>query len=304
MISFEHLIVQENISESFTSIQKQHYRILFLVIASKSEVYDSFLRGWREIMKDSVFQSNIRCFFVFSDPLISCDLLVSEDTITYKCEESLRPGIFLKTTAALWYCDQHFDYDFLIRTNLSSFFHVPELLDFLQEKPLSSVIYTPVQLILKNHSHINSLWGSYWEKIELYFSKDLIEKLGDMFPFLDGACFIWSRDIVTIFLEEIVTDTVFKNQNGTEIDFFSIPDDVLISILLIRIIHDKKKNYEFSNIFDSIFICNQFVSPLDIPEHVFFIRNRTDFIFGNRNIDILNFVNQIRYFYCRYSFLL
>lgn len=303
MISFDNIVVKDNFLNDSDKNENTHYKLIILVIASIGEPYDTFLRCWKEVVQNSDSNWGVKCFFVFSDPSLSVDLSVSDDTIIYKCEESLRPGILFKTIAAMWYCNKTFSYDYILRTNLSSFFHIPRLLSILETQSPTNIIATPIQVIVKNEWHINIMWHSYWEVFEKYFTKDMMDNLfHDFFPFFDGAGFILSRDIMDMFLHSTLYDNVFMNLDNTRVNFFLIPDDVLLSMMILRLLHEKQILYNIINIVDYFKICNSVENPTDIPENIFFIRNKTNQVFENREIDILNFANQIRYFYNRFDF--
>jgi len=291
----EMIIIEENKNECNT-----HFHFIFLVIASKSDIYQSFLSCWKEYMQNSVQEWNIKCFFVFSDPSISCDLFISNDTIIYKGEENLKPGIFLKTMAALQYCEKKYTYDYILRTNLSSFFYIPRLLRFIENNKTNDVnIYSPVQLISKQHQHINSLWQTYWEMYELYFSTEIINK---NIPFLDGACFILSKEIVSILLQNMDNTTTigcsfipwYKHLNHTYLDITIIPDDILISMILQRILDQHEFNYKWLSIPITTISNDSLLEELG--EDIFFIRNRIDDA-NNREQDVTNYIQQVRYFY-------
>jgi hypothetical protein len=38
-------------------------------------------------------------------------------------------------------------------------------------------------------------------------------------------------------------------------------------------------------------------NPSEFGENIFHVRNRTDLIFGNRHRDVVNMIEQIRYYY-------
>jgi hypothetical protein len=142
------------------------------------------------------------------------------------------------------------------------------------------------------------------EAFENYFTKNVMDNLfPECFPFLDGAGFILSRDVVDTFLFDATCENLFMNSDQTCVDFFLIPDDVLFAMLITRVFYEKKWNYSLINIQDCFKICNSIETPSEVSENVFFIRNRTDWLFGNRDIDILNFTNQIRFFYNRFDFV-
>ena len=57
------------------------------------------------------------------------------DEIWVNCPESISPGIHLKTKAAFEYFLENEEFDIVIRTNLSSLFHLEKLYNWLLDKP-------------------------------------------------------------------------------------------------------------------------------------------------------------------------
>lgn len=85
---------------------------------------------WKKYMNSS---KNIDCFFI--------ECKYENFTITSDCFESYTPGIFQKTIQTLQ--NKHFNkYDFIIRSNLSSFFIFKHLHSFLSTLPLDIPLYT------------------------------------------------------------------------------------------------------------------------------------------------------------------
>jgi hypothetical protein len=60
-------------------------------------------------------------------------------TLTCKGSESITPGMIIKTCKALEYINENYEYDFLFRTNLSTFININKLIDFLNNLPTINV---------------------------------------------------------------------------------------------------------------------------------------------------------------------
>lgn len=230
---------------------KVAYRLVILIIASRSPHYDEFKKCW--VAYASKFPE-VKCFFLYSDPSIDVDVIVDKDTITHKYEEWYEPGILFKTIAGMEICSQLFYYDYLLRTNLSSFIHIPRILEFLKTQPTTN--YTAS----KQNIYREGVCG------------------------LSGAGFILSRDVVQSFLH-IITENKLTN------DVILLPDDVAIS----QILKDYVKMETFVDILR--YDCEELTLPDMIPNHIFHIRNKTEWKYHHREIDIENMTRQIAYFY-------
>ena len=268
-----------NIIKCVPSVNKPHYSLIILVIASHSYDYDMFAKQWYRYM--NLF-TNVRTFFLYSDPTIKPDILVECDKITYKFEEWFEPGILFKTIAGMHVCNNLFTYDYILRTNLSSFIHIPRLLTFLSSKPKTDYVAA------KQDEFREGVW------------------------FLSGAGFIVSRDIVcdllhhstikspidgqftngmeTIPCEFIMHKNVkeaFEN-NGIDKDIKYAPDDVALT----HLIKLAKKNIMFERL--ERYDCIELTDPITIENlNCFHVRNKTEWKYHNRDIDIKNMKIQV-----------
>ena len=130
---------------------------IVLIIASHSYIYDYFIALWREKIRYLSQNNTFRFFFVFSDPSLHIDVLCVDDCIYCKYEESLEPGIFLKTMAAIRYCEANFSYDYLLRTNLSSFWNFPCL--HFDSISIGTIF---LQLLDRNRLYVNPRWKDFF----------------------------------------------------------------------------------------------------------------------------------------------
>jgi hypothetical protein len=262
------------------------FSIIVLIIASHNDIYDLFITLWRE--KIQIIEKKhieYRFFFVFSDPSLTVDVLCDEvnNSIFCKYDESLEPGIFLKTMAAIRYCERHFIYDSILRTNLSSFWNFPILSLELKKTPIHlGTIF--LQQLDKNLLFINSRWESFFEIIHY-----LLPSFGDTFIFLDGAGFLLSRQMISLLLLPI-PDIYYSK-------LLLLPDDIAISILMYyNIIHNYSLCIEMNELLiGKKMICSEDNIPLF--SEVGFIRNKH--YNGDRNIDIVNFKQQLDFFYMK-----
>ena len=102
--------------------------IIVLIIASSNhDKYIHMQEIWRKYMNS---YPNIKSFFINNDPSIEDDILWKEDTIYCREKETYMPGITNKTISVIDYCLQHFNFDYIYRTNLSSVLHLQNLYNF------------------------------------------------------------------------------------------------------------------------------------------------------------------------------
>lgn len=109
--------------------------ILVLIIAGGSQYpqYVDMETIWRSYMNT---YPNIRGVFMKLRPELAEDLVVDGDTVWVRGEESLVPGIMMKTVR----CIQHAlaghwgEFDFVVRTNMSSVINLPLLQTILTQR--------------------------------------------------------------------------------------------------------------------------------------------------------------------------
>lgn len=108
-------------------------KLLVLVIATDdSNVYVKLQELWyRQIIASKV--SEIQVYFIKCDPNLSEPIKIIDKTVWVKYEEDMFHGITYKTIKAIEYFLQHDKYDYILRTNLSSFYVFERLYDFLDK---------------------------------------------------------------------------------------------------------------------------------------------------------------------------
>lgn len=271
-----------------------HYKIIYLIIASHNKYYNFFKE---QLLKYIVLFKDIKYFFIYNDPTIEYDAIVKEDTIIYKYEENYIPGIFYKSIASMKICNMNFSYDYIIRTNLSSFWNIPVLVDYLKNKPL--INFAGAMIDISN------------EFIDFIDYNEKNNQKKRQVIFLDGAGIILSNDVVNKILELIYDKKILMNaslkiiknaypmyldEDFSEIkisNLLSLPDDVAITLIINNFMSINK----FTRLgrIDCMGIID--FNKLSYNSNIFHIRNRTDFIYKNREVDMENIKNLISYFY-------
>ena len=112
-----------------------HAKVLLLIIASDDfPVYPECQKTWRAYMHADPL--HVEAYFIRADPALKTQYKIKGDTIWSKTEECQFPGILIKTVCSLKALSSRLhEFDAIIRTNLSSFFIFPRLLEFLQTLP-------------------------------------------------------------------------------------------------------------------------------------------------------------------------
>jgi hypothetical protein len=109
-------------------------RILVLILASDTDpVYCAFQIMWRQYMN---LNPNIRAYFYKGHPDITQPAFLSDDnTLLIKIHDNFET-CYEKTLRAFEYFSGDLDkYDFVFRTNLSSFVYFPHYLEFCKSLP-------------------------------------------------------------------------------------------------------------------------------------------------------------------------
>jgi len=289
--SFESKELYEKIKED-----KTHYSLIILVIASHGETYDLFSECWREYM--NIFPA-VKSYFIYADNSIESDVMIFENRIVFKNNNHVKSRIFQKTIAAFSFCQKYHQFDHLLRTNLSSFIHIPRLTHFLIDKPKENYVgahfhHLPDHISQRNKQNI----------VNAYFGKEL----NGRFIYLHGAAMIFSKDIIIKILLEMRT-------NYAKIEpILELPDDVAISMILYNFLDGVENAQffhpaEFQNLIAHKLDCNRLVDTKYYKdEDIFHIRNKIasealDNSVDARSRDIMNYIYQIRHFYQNSKFM-
>lgn len=106
------------------------YKGIFLIISSHDNpIYEDFRNLHRIYLKN--YRPILRYFFVEFRSNQDEIVIEEDDYIYIKGDESINPGMILKTCKAFEYINNTYNYEFIIRTNLSTVFHIPNLLEYL-----------------------------------------------------------------------------------------------------------------------------------------------------------------------------
>ena len=105
--------------------------IIILIIASdNTDNYIEMQNIWRKYMNKC--NPNIKSFFIKNDPTLNEEIICNNDIIYIKENENYIPGILSKTIKSIQYCLNNFEFDYIYRTNLSSFLNLYKMNDFIK----------------------------------------------------------------------------------------------------------------------------------------------------------------------------
>ena len=159
-----------------------HYKAILLVIASPDSASDRYFfkkikpecRPFFPVLK-KIYQAymnevaDIKVLFVYgrsTEPL-------GENDLSYDVIENDYPGIITKTLLAMEQVDKEYDYDFIVRTNLSTFWDLPKLSVRLDTLPKTKCLAgTPVDFKDPEGNAYNYVAG-----FDLVMSRDIVKLL-------------------------------------------------------------------------------------------------------------------------------
>lgn len=170
-------------------------RLLVLVIASDNHpIYIELQKVWRSYMNA---HPEVTAYFLKGDPTLSQTNQIAGDTLYVNSPDGYVPGIFLKSIVAFEALSSELDnYDYLLRTNLSSVFDFPALLAALNKMPSTQC-----------YAGRNGVHHVQW--VPKYYQT----------PFVEGSGILMSMDLVKLLLKE---------KSSALQDASLAPDDVLI----------------------------------------------------------------------------
>jgi len=106
--------------------------LIILIISSPGEIYNQLKELQLKYLK---LHEDIKYFFVEFKDDIDEDIIIDNYDIYIKGTESINPGMIIKTCKAIEWINNNFEYDFLLRTNLSTFLHIKNILNFISILP-------------------------------------------------------------------------------------------------------------------------------------------------------------------------
>jgi len=145
------------------------YDLIIIVISSRSIIYDKLIKQYwipfLEYINNNNIRINILFMFGHNTPLIDLNIR-TENLYISNVEDSYIPGILIKTLETMNFVNETFTYKHILRTNLSSFF----ILDNLINNSTSLLKHNIYAGVIGNHNNILFASGAgFW------MSKDIVE---------------------------------------------------------------------------------------------------------------------------------
>ncbi len=139
--------------------------IIMLVIASRGYGYDKMINNYWSKMINYIKRNKlttIKIFLIFGNNVETSDLNLSEDDkLILNTPETYIPGILDKTISAFTIINNSYNYKHIIRTNLSSFYILDNVIRISNELEDTNV-YTGVNGVCENITFISgaAIWLS------------------------------------------------------------------------------------------------------------------------------------------------
>ena len=169
-------------------------KLIILVIVNRNKIYDEFLNLWNETINYiKIKKYSIKIYFLFGKDQKIKNLNITKDNIFISSEnDSIKKGVIIKTFEAFDYIEKNYDYEYILRTNISSFFIIDKLLKLINKIPSSNI-----------YGGISGNFKFKDRKIK----------------YCSGTCILLSKDVVSYI-------------NNNKSDKFYFWDDVLIGEIL------------------------------------------------------------------------
>lgn len=232
--------------------QKKDIKVLVLIITSDDlPVYTELQNIWRSYMHRD--REHVEAYFIRGNPNLAYEYEIEEEIIWSRCQECLIPGILNKTIISLEALLPRIksEFDYVLRTNLSSFYVFPRLLEFLRQCPRtnfyggspigqhdiyigsgSGFLMTPdiAELLVKNKQHFINNASTYDDVIMGKFLKGRGVRL-QTHPRMD--CYTmkdWNRQ------KDNIPDSMFhfRIKNPEQL---RLKDDVYIQLQLLNMFY-------------------------------------------------------------------
>lgn len=178
-------------------------RLLVLIIASDNlPVYKSLQELWKKQFR---IHPEIDTYFLKCDPTLPEEYKKTEDTIYVKEKEDLNYGILYKTLIGIKVAFLEKEYDYVLRTNLSSFYVFPRLLTHLESCPREGY-YGGITGKFEHYRYVSGCGFVLSKDLALHIS-DKINQIWDPKILWDDVC-----------IGHYIDKTFFSNK-----DFYYIP---------------------------------------------------------------------------------
>lgn len=165
-------------SEAFSQHEKPKKILMLIASSDDLPVYAELHKIWRAYMR--LCPDQVEAYFVKSNPNLETSCQLIEDTLWTKTHENFSPGMITKTLLAMEYMLPRLnEFEYVVRTNLSSFYVFPRLIKYLETLPKTGCYAGHIDygcyanyIDPGNQEKCCSRWGC---GAGLYFSPDVVE---------------------------------------------------------------------------------------------------------------------------------
>lgn len=173
-------------------------KVLNLVLFSHNSYYDKMYS-----LTSHYYQKipNLTTIYYIFNPDIQSDYLLENDILHIKGKETYVPGILTKTIRAFEYALTMGDFDYIVRTNISTVVNFSRLMEYLENNPT-------------NHAGIRNRLEGTDKKAGIIDSRYFNTE------YASGTCIIYTKDL----LQKII--------NARDKLDYSIIDDVALGLLV------------------------------------------------------------------------
>lgn len=193
--------IEAKTEQNNPSVQKDPKTLILIIASDGVPAYIELQKIWKSYMHSD--PEHFEVYFIRGNPDLTAPYEIKGDDLIVKCEESYVPGITRKTVLSIEaMMSRMHEFDYLIRTNLSSFYVFPRLLEFLKTSPKKN-FFCGWQM------HIPASWTPKFGTIN----------------FVSGAGIILSTDLARMLVLD--KEEIFKHQD-------ELADDVLIGLFFQR----------------------------------------------------------------------
>lgn len=166
--------VTDLVSEIINSKKKEPKVLVLIIASSGTQAYLELQKVWESYMHTD--PEHFEVYFIRGNPELASSSEIKENSLFVMSEESFVPGILKKTVLSMEaMLPRLHEFDYVLRTNLSSFYVFPRLLNFLKTLPPHRC-YCGVQLHTPTpHPQLGMI--NYISGAGIILSTDLVEML-------------------------------------------------------------------------------------------------------------------------------
>ena len=183
-----------------SSKDNNHFKTLILIIATNDQpAYIELQKVWESYMNSDPDHFDV--YFLRADPDLVSDFKINQakNEIILKTTEGFVPGILNKSILGIKAMGEKLkNYDYVIRTNLSSFYYFPNLYTYLQTLPRQKVFCG----------------------VPMWIVKDVPPNLPNnmnTIPFISGAGIIFSTDMAKLLVDESKDLEKYKTEMADDV---------------------------------------------------------------------------------------